>query len=231
MTSAQSSKIRLPYALVVAFLLGIILYCGWSAWESLRPRTTRDMIERATTGKDWERAMGIYALSESVGEQEVLDVLIAGLRDESELVRGVAAMSIGRAGPPAAAAVPVLVGATKDASRDVRLQAIYALADVGPTDERTVQALIEALADPSVGESACLALILLVHDHPGVSSQIERGLSEMGRTPYADRIRARIDWERLVERRRAQGDRWTSTNPGGDPGVSQGRPARYNPTP
>jgi HEAT repeat protein len=87
---------------------------------------------------------------------------IARLRDPNPAIRSLAALSLGRIGPDAAAAVPDLIRSLGDQRQDpeVRGSAAYALGEIGPDANTAVPELTRALKDlaPSVRSSAASAL-------------------------------------------------------------------------
>jgi HEAT repeat protein len=71
------------------------------------------------------------------------------LKDADPKVRGWAAYTLGRIGPPASKAAPALVGSLKDDDKSVRSAATAALGQIGATTSEVVGGLAGALKDSS----------------------------------------------------------------------------------
>jgi TolB-like protein/class 3 adenylate cyclase/Flp pilus assembly protein TadD len=84
--------------------------------------------------------------------------LAVALQQEDVQVRRRAAMTLGRFGPNAAEAVPVLIDALGDENNVVREQAVKSLARIGPAAEAAIPALTALKEPPSLKFQAEMAL-------------------------------------------------------------------------
>jgi HEAT repeat protein len=73
--------------------------------------------------------------------------LAEALRDDSDVVRRLAADALGRFGVEAERAVPAVCTLVEDTSPNVRAAAMYALGRIGPSDAESNRALLAALKD------------------------------------------------------------------------------------
>ncbi len=85
----------------------------------------------------------------SAGQEDV-SALIHKLKDKDTDVRWRAAYALGRIGPAAKEAVPVLIATLKD--KEVRTNAVFALGEIGPAAKEAVPAL-ESAARAGVSEA------------------------------------------------------------------------------
>jgi HEAT repeat protein len=92
-----------------------------------------------------------------------------GLRECTEIVHQGAALALGRVGPAAAPAVPVLVQALSDESHLVRLAAARALGEIGPGARAALPPLAAALVNgtPPLRKAAAEALPRIDEDWRG----------------------------------------------------------------
>jgi HEAT repeat protein len=89
-------------------------------------------------------------LGETLLAKEAVWALVARLNDSSIAVRRDAALALGRMGPKASAAVPLLIEALRDMDRDTHLAAASALGDIGPAASTAVPHLGRAVKDGDV---------------------------------------------------------------------------------
>lgn len=92
------------------------------------------------------RAISVYKAQAATALPQLLDVLTDTSRSTD--ARWNAARTIGKTGPPAISAVPVLIEMTRDHEGTVRGNAAEAIGDIGPTAVEGIPALIDALSDP-----------------------------------------------------------------------------------
>lgn len=92
------------------------------------------------------RAISVYKAQSAPALSQLLDVLTDTSRTAD--ARWNAARTIGKTGPPAIDALPVLIQMTRDKEATVRGNAAEAIGDIGPTAAAGIPALVESLDDP-----------------------------------------------------------------------------------
>jgi len=92
------------------------------------------------------RAISVYRAQAAPALPQLLDVLTDTSRTAD--ARWNAARTIGKTGPPAIDALPVLIEMTQDSEATVRGNAAEAIGDIGPSATDGIPALIDALDDP-----------------------------------------------------------------------------------
>ncbi len=101
-----------------------------------------------------------------------LPVRLAGLRSENERTRGISTFEIGKLGPGAAEAVPLLASLlSTDQNLDVRWSAAWAFGKMGAAAVAAVPALVRAIVhdrDPDVRAEAAWALGRIAREDPDV---------------------------------------------------------------
>jgi HEAT repeat protein len=132
------------------------------------------------TLRDNDKRYGaIHALT-SIGEAAI-PALIAGLSDESELLRSRALRTLGFIGSTARNALPSIVSALEDPAAKVRIQAIFALSCLAPLPETAFLGVVRSLEDQdeSVRSAAISALDKLGPDAaaatPALILALEKG--------------------------------------------------------
>ena len=131
--------------------------------ETWSPRSEstafREALVAITYGDEKERISGLLALSQQSERSDAnLKALIGALKDDSTVVRSLAATLLGNMGEDAAAAAFAL--GEKLAEPAVREAALYALRAIGPAGDGAIAPLEDLLdaADPEVQEAARKAL-------------------------------------------------------------------------
>jgi HEAT repeat protein len=122
-------------------------------------KATKPAVEVLIKGLTHERTVYRYRCAEALGglgaaSEEVVSVLIAEVA-RADGMRGVAAISLGEIGPPAARAIDALVSYFNDRNKSKPLMAeaareatFDALVRIGPSDKRVVTLLQRVLEDP-----------------------------------------------------------------------------------
>lgn len=128
------------------------------------PSALKEALVAVTYGEEPEQISGLLALSQQTGSQQtgpsdaVLKALIGALKDDSTVVRSLAATLLGNMGEDAApAAFALSENLVEPAVRDA---ALFALRAIGPAGDGAI-APLEAFrdsADPEVQEAARRAL-------------------------------------------------------------------------
>ena len=116
------------------------------------------LVERLNDPDERVRWRAADALAKIGRDGASVGQLASLVQDAKGVGRGLAAEALGRVGPAARSAVPVLVAAASDARPDVRWRAIWALGRIGPAAAPAVPLLRAALADPDVRWRAADAL-------------------------------------------------------------------------
>ena len=95
-------------------------------------------------------------------------------------VRRQAIRTLGKLGPPAAAAVPAVVKAIRDPDPEARLDAVIALVQIDAEAKRSVPELARALKDPTSGvrSAAAFALAKLAPGDPSVIPALTEALGD-----------------------------------------------------
>jgi HEAT repeat protein len=111
--------------LVSGALLLLLAGCG---------RTTSEWIDQLHAGDSSQRLHAVHALQERRGDtQQVVAALTAALKDEDAFVRRDAARALGKFGPDAAEAAPLLTAAAhRDHNAHVRKAAADAVKQIDP---------------------------------------------------------------------------------------------------
>ncbi len=119
--------------------------------EENPPRFLEGLTRESFTGRSKLRAAalawGILLLGSSLatGGDDKVEKLLKDLKSANPSTRAMAAMALGKMGPSAKLAVPVLAEAVVDRDLNVRYYAAEALESVGPGAKAAVPALIKAL--------------------------------------------------------------------------------------
>lgn len=141
------------------------------------------LLEASRDGNEWVRVAALEAISKIAGKnpdycwKDAVNTLQESMQDQNEMVRGWAAMALGRTSDASAAGL--LIRALSDPSKFVRKQASEGLARIGlPALPAVMAALNDANNDVLMG--AGVLLEKLAEDHPAeVSEGIKRFMGTM----------------------------------------------------
>jgi HEAT repeat protein len=145
-----------------------------------RLRDRRDvpgLIEALRTGRPRARRAAANALIE-IPDPRAIDVLVAALSDQDDLVRLNAALALGefQGRPELSGLVEPLTGALRDESPLVRAMAASALGRA--KDPAAVPALVEALDDPDHGVQRTVEAVLPTFHDPRADEALAARSSE-----------------------------------------------------
>jgi HEAT repeat protein len=142
------------------------------------------------------------ALEEVAGPEDV-EALAHALGSPSSETRYHVARALGRLGPRAAAAVPVLTAALRDEDWEVRMESVWALSAVGTAARPALPPLRDALSDRDAQVRAAAAVALGAMDEGPVAAAALRRVVD-GDPEAEVRRAARAALERIGPRAAAQ---------------------------
>lgn len=144
--------LAIPREYLPDFLRGAGMFRGR---HDTSPRPTAYWIETLRSSPDLqERRDAAYALAIISGDygldreaQEVLPVLLAGMKDRDEWIRQMSMNALGPMGRHAAPAIPALIAEAADRESETRDVAVLALGQIGPPAKEAVPVLLAVIRE------------------------------------------------------------------------------------
>ena len=173
-------------------------YDAWFALEAIGKPAVPALVEALDDEAYKKARSSICRMLGKIGDKRAVEPLIRVVKTtKDDSLRGGAMSALGRLGPPAAAAIPVLTAALKDESSIIRVTAARAMHRIEPKTPRST--LVPLLIDVAGGDdwqasgSALSALAevdgaralgvlvpYLKHPHKYVRGQAAQGLGSLG---------------------------------------------------